>query len=137
EHRSNMIGGAAWTEGHSGRSQKSGPGFFGRLRISLLGSRALYQAPHCFRWLRTALYPVVDSLAIELDIERLPMRIVLAEYFYKPPVTFGALLGYDDPIKGLLLRAHSRQSDGKQTTPPFFAAGDSTGVPRDLLPLII
>src|SRR5262249_25622443 len=103
-----MIGGAAWRRGTAVRSQQSGSSFFGRLSLSLLGSRALYQAPHCFRRLRTALYPVVHSLAIELDIERLPMRIVLAEYLYKPPVTFGPLLGYDDPVERLLLGAHSR-----------------------------
>src|SRR5262245_52011259 len=103
-----MTGGAASRRGNSDRSQQSRTGFFGRLSPGLLGRGALYQAPHCFRWLRPALYPVVDSLAIELDIERLPMRIVLAEYFHKPPVTLGPLLGYDDPVKRLLLGAHSR-----------------------------
>src|SRR5215471_7788204 len=134
--RSNMVGGAAsaqqaLTAGHDGRPRRSGGGgrnqqsgssFTGRLSPGLLGSRAFDQAPDRLRWLRAALHPVVDSLAVELDIERFPMRIVLPEYFDKAPVALRTFFGYYDPVKGLLFCAHSRKSDAKQNSTSVFAA---------------
>jgi len=90
----------------------------------LLRGRILDQAPDGLRWLRAALYPVVDSLAVELYMERFPMRIVLPEYFDKAPVALRTLFGNYDPVKGLLFCAHSRKSDAKQNSTSVFATGD-------------
>lgn len=124
-----MVSGAASAErpgrsGGGGRSQQSRSRFTSRLSLGLLVSRALDQTPDCLRWLRAALHPVVDSLAVELDIERFPMRIVLPEYFDKAPVALRAFFGYYDPIKGLLFCAHSRKSYTKQNSTSVCAAGD-------------
>jgi hypothetical protein len=103
-----VTGGAVRTETQRAEVSNSGDSFSRRWRHSLFGGGALDQAPDCLGWLRTTLYPIVDSLAVELDMEGVPMRIVLAEYFYKATVALRALLGYDDPVKRPLLRAHSR-----------------------------
>src|SRR5262249_2978068 len=109
EHWSRRKGARAGDERSSelrpGCARKLGSGSGLRRRFRL----ALYQAPHRFSRLRSAFYPIIDPLAVKLNVRRLSARVVVADVFDEPAISFRALLRDHNPIERLLLCAHSRQ----------------------------
>jgi hypothetical protein len=79
---------------------------------------AFNQAAYRIRWLRSAFYPVIDSLVVELNISRITARVVITNRFDEATISLRAFLGDNNSIERLLLRASSSQSDRKQNAPP-------------------
>src|SRR5262249_19305771 len=83
----------------------------GRLHFSRSRRRLSQQAAYCLGRLGPPRDPIVDALAIENDLNRLPAWVVVSEDLDKPAIALGLLLGHHDAIDRLLLRAFPGQSD--------------------------
>src|SRR5215216_3288329 len=66
-----------------------------------------YEAAYRLGRLRSAFYPVIHPLTVDLNISRITARIIIANRFDKATIALRTLLGDDNSIERLLLRASS------------------------------